>query len=91
MEISLSSCGHTCTHLGILIAGEVEEKEELKNLLMWGKFSFHVMVDRKLFTYVKNKKQLTLIVNYTLIIFNPLIVWNNPSGVDVSLTEETGG
>ena len=49
------------------------------------------MVDRKLFTYVKNKKQLTLIVNYTLIIFNPLIVWNNPSGVDVSLTEETGG
>ena len=87
----MSSCGHTCTHLGILIAGEVEEKEELKNLLMWGKFSFHVMVDRKLFTYVKNKKQLTLIVNYTLIIFNPLIVWNNPSGVDVSLTEKTGG
>ena len=43
-------------HLGILIAGEVQEKEELKNLLMWGKFSFHVMVDRQLFTYVKNKK-----------------------------------
>ena len=44
------------THLGILIAGEVQDKEELKNLLMWGKFSFHVMVDRQLFTYVKNKK-----------------------------------
>ena len=27
------------TDLGIPIAGEVEEKEELKNLLKWGKFS----------------------------------------------------
>ena len=53
VETSLSSCGDTCTHLGILIAGEVEEKEEL---LMWGKFSFHDMVDREIFTYVKNKK-----------------------------------
>ena len=43
-------------HLGILIAGEVEKKEKLKYLLMCGKFSFHVMVDRELFTYVKNKK-----------------------------------
>ena len=66
----MSSCGHTCTHLGIIIAGEVEEKEELKNLLMWGKFSFHVMVDRKLFTYVKIKKQLTLIVNKKFKIVN---------------------
>ena len=33
METSLSSYGHTCTDLGILIAGEVEEKKELKNLL----------------------------------------------------------
>ena len=33
----------------ILIAGEVEGKEELKHLLMWGKFSFYVMVDRELF------------------------------------------
>ena len=56
MEISLSSCGHTCTHLGNLIAREVEEKEELKNLLMWGQFSFHDMVDREIFTYVKNEK-----------------------------------
>ena len=46
----LSSCGHTSTHLGILIAGEVEEKEELKKLLIWGKFSFHVMVDFEIFT-----------------------------------------
>ena len=30
----LSSCGRTCTHLGIRIAGEVEEKKALKNLLM---------------------------------------------------------
>ena len=56
METSLSGCRHTCAHLGILIAGEVEEKEELKNLLLWGKFSFHVMVHREFFTYVKNKK-----------------------------------
>ena len=34
VETSLSSCGHTCTHLCILIAGEMEEKEELQNLLM---------------------------------------------------------
>ena len=59
----MSSYRLTCGHLGILIAGEVEKKEELKNLLMWGKFSFHVMVDRELFTYGKNKKQLTLLVN----------------------------
>ena len=60
METSLSSCGHTSTHLGILIAGKVEEKKRVKNLLMWGKFSIHVMVDRELFTYVKN-----LIVNFS--------------------------
>ena len=29
METAVSSCGHTCTDLVILIAGEVEEKEEL--------------------------------------------------------------
>ena len=46
----------TYTSLGILIAGEAKEKEELKNLLMWGKFSVHVMVVRELFTYVKSKK-----------------------------------
>ena len=40
VEASLSSCGHTCTHLGILIAEEVEEKEGLKNLLMWGNSLF---------------------------------------------------
>ena len=56
VETSLSSCPHTCTHLGIVLAGEVEEKEELKSSLMWGKFSFHVMVDRELFTYVKKKE-----------------------------------
>ena len=63
METSLWSCGHTCTDLGIPIAGKVEEKEELKNLLKWGKFSFYVMVDREIFTYLKNKKQLILIVD----------------------------
>ena len=56
VETSLSSCGHTCTDIGILIAGEVEETEKLKNLLKGGKFSFYVMVDREIFTYQKNKK-----------------------------------
>ena len=35
---------------------EIEEKEELKNLLKSGKFPFYVMVDGKVFTYLKNKK-----------------------------------
>ena len=55
--------GDTCTHLGILIAEVVEEKEKLKNMLTWGEISFHVMVDREIFTYVKNEKELILIVN----------------------------
>ena len=46
----------THIHLGILIAGEAKEKEELRNLLMWDKFSFRVMVVGELFTNVKNKK-----------------------------------
>ena len=48
-------CQVVATHVPILPL-EVEEKEELKNLLMWGKFSVHVMVVRELFRYVKNKK-----------------------------------
>ena len=35
---------------------EIEGKEELKNLLKCGKFPFHVIVDREIFTYLKNKK-----------------------------------
>ena len=46
----MPSYGHTCTHLGIVIAGEVEEKEEVENLLMWGEFSFYVRVDHEIFT-----------------------------------------
>ena len=53
VETSLSSCAHTCTHSGILIAREVVEKQERKNFLMWGEFSFLVKVDREIFTYVK--------------------------------------
>ena len=56
METLLLSCGHISTHLGILIAGEVEEKKKLKNLLKWDKFSVHVLVDRETFTYAKYKK-----------------------------------
>ena len=62
MESSLSSCGHACTNLGIPIPGEEEEKEELENLLKWGKFSFYVTVDREIFTCLKNKKYVILIV-----------------------------
>ena len=57
-------------------AGEVEEKGELKNLLMWGEFSFHVMVDREIFTYVKNEKQLILIIDTMSKIVNG-VVWSN--------------
>ena len=51
VETLLSRCRHACTRLGMLITEEVEKKKKLKYLLMCGKFSFHVMVDRKLFTY----------------------------------------
>ena len=47
----------------------VEEKEELKNLLKRGKFSFYVMVDRRIFTYLKNKKKLILLVNKKFKVF----------------------
>ena len=57
MESSLSSCGHTCTHLDILIAGEVAEKQELKTLLMWGEFFFHIMLDREVFTYIRENEK----------------------------------
>ena len=39
-----------------LIAGEVQEKKELKNFLMCSKFSFYAMIDREIFTYLENKK-----------------------------------
>ena len=48
----------------------MKEKEELKNLLKWGKFSFYVMVDCEVLTYLKNKKQLILIVNKKFKIFD---------------------
>ena len=34
-----------------LIGIRSEEKEELKNLLKWGKFSFYVILDHEIFTY----------------------------------------
>ena len=48
-------CQVVATHVPTLLL-EVEEKEELKNLLKCGKFSFYVIVDREIFTYLKNKK-----------------------------------
>ena len=56
METLLRSYGHTCTHLGILISGEVAEKQELRNALVWGESSFHVMLDLEVFTHAKNEK-----------------------------------
>ena len=38
METSCWSCGHTYNDLGVPIAEEAEEKEQLKNLLKWGKW-----------------------------------------------------
>ena len=48
-------CQVVATHVPTLPL-EVEEKEELKNLLQCGKFSFYVIVDGEVFTYLKNKK-----------------------------------
>ena len=70
VETSLSSsCGHTCTHLGILIAGEGKKgrTEKLVN----------VMVGGEIFTYVKNKKYIAnLVVNRNIKIVNGA-VWSN--------------
>ena len=49
---------------------EVEEKEELKNLLKYSKSSFYVIVVSQVFTYLKNKKQLILVVNKKFTIFD---------------------
>ena len=38
-------------------------------MLKSGKFSFHLKVDREMFTFVKNKKELILTVNKKLKIF----------------------
>ena len=48
-------CQVVATHV-VTLALEVKEKGELKNLLKWGKFSFYVMADWKIFTCLKNKK-----------------------------------
>ena len=59
IETSLSSLGHTCIDLGIPVTGGVEEKEEVKNLLKWGKFFLYVMIDRKILIYLKKKETAT--------------------------------
>ena len=38
------------------IAGENEENKEQKKLLKWGKFSFYVILDCQIVTYLKNKE-----------------------------------
>ena len=48
-------CQVVATHVPTLPV-EVEEIEKLKNLLKCGKFSFYVIVDPEIFTYLKNKK-----------------------------------
>ena len=48
-------CEAVATHVPILPL-KVEEKKDLKNLLKCGKFFFYVMVDREVFTYLKNTK-----------------------------------
>ena len=48
----------------------MEEKEELKYLLKWGKFSLYLIVDREISTYLKNKKQLISVINKKFKIFD---------------------
>ena len=48
----------------------MEEKEQLKYLLKWGKFSLYVIVDRKIFTYLKSKRQLIFVVKKQFKIFD---------------------
>ena len=59
-------CQVVVTHI-LTYALKVKEKEELKNLSKWSKLSFYVMVDYlhmvEIFTYLKNKKKLIIIVN----------------------------
>ena len=66
----MSSCGHTYTDLGI----GSERKGSTEKLVKVGKFSFYVMVDYlhviEIFTYLKNKKQLIIIVNKKFKIFD---------------------
>ena len=62
-------CQVVATHVPTLPL-EIEEKEELKNLLKGGKFSFYVMIDDEVFTYLKNKKLLILEANKNLKIFD---------------------
>ena len=57
MEITWKlHCQVVVIHVPTLPLEEEEEKEELKNLLKCGKFSSYVMVDGKVFGYMKNKK-----------------------------------
>ena len=48
----------------------MEEKEQQKYLLKWGKFSLYIIVDRKIFAYLKSKKQLIFVVNKQFKIFD---------------------
>ena len=52
METTVSSCGYTCTDLGI----GSERKGKTKKHVKVGKFSFYVIVDCKIFTCLKSKK-----------------------------------
>ena len=81
-------CQVVVTHV-LTLPLEVEENEELKNLLKCGKFSFYVIADREIFTYLKNKKQLILEANKKFKMFDFLnetvhdvlvngVIWSNP-------------
>ena len=57
-------------------AREVKEKEKLKTTLKWEKFFFDVILDREIFTYLKNKNYLILMVNSRNLNFSSFN-WNN--------------
>ena len=45
-----------CTDLVIPKAEKVEQKEQLKIRLMWGKFFFDVFLDGEIFIYLEKKR-----------------------------------
>ena len=50
-------CNGACNGLVIPEAEKVKEKEDLKIMFKWEKIIFfHVIVDREIFRYLKNKK-----------------------------------
>ena len=77
MEIrwKLHFYGHTCTDLGIPIAGDTEEKEKLKKLSKWGKWQI-----AKFSHTSKIRNSLSCNVDFELIL---LIEFQNKANIEI--------